>query len=163
MDLKNFLKPNKNKIILFIILASPIYLLPLFPFVFVYDIGTGFITRSYFEFIFTSDMLFIIFSTVNILLAYILSSVISIKKDIKTKAVFIILILILIYIIAPKISNHYDEIEGGYTNYKICDCIGYNWQISKPLPLGSTGTVYCIGICPINISVNQGNVFWEMP
>lgn len=133
MNLKELFKPNTNKIILFAIIAIFFLFFPI-------------ITRSVFAVPFLNIDSVILSIVLNLLIAYVFSSLIFSNLKDKKKLILVIVIIAIIYLGIPKIAK-YEVGDLGGTTETYCSCYGATPHLSSCC---NSSVNYCVGICQRN-------------
>ncbi len=136
--MNELIKPTKNKVILFLLISIIFWFFPI-------------ISSSIFAIPFTNLSSLLVSIIINLIIAYIFSCLIIKNSLDKKKLMGIIIILLIIYLIIPKISTFDVGDIGGRTNtYGVC----YGLEYSKSKCCGST-VKYCSGLLLRNEKVNN--------
>jgi len=89
----------------------------------------------------------------NLLTAYFFSCLIINNLNDRRRLILVISIIILVYLLIPKVASFYVGDLGGMTRVN-CDCYGLNWSVGSCC---YSSVNYCAGVC----SRNENIVIWD--
>ena len=128
--LKEFLWPDKRKVLLGIILAAFFSFFPL--------VSKGVFAVPFLSF--ASDLLS---AALNLGAAYVFACFLVTNAGNRKRLAVAALVLVLVYLLVPKVASYWVGDLGGTTE-TYCNCVGAKFSTSTCC---GSGVDYCIGVC----------------